>query len=47
MILAGVVMVAYNIDVMFFRNIGINTTNVTGVVASIIFIIALIVTKKN
>ena len=47
LILAGIVMVAYNIDIMFFQEIGINTTSVIGVVASVIFIIALFVTRKK
>lgn len=47
LILAGIVMITYNIDIMFFQNVGINTVNVIGVVSSVIFIIALIVTRKK
>ena len=47
LILAGIVMIAYNVDIMFFQEIGINTTSIIGVVASVIFIIALFVTRKK
>ena len=47
LILAGIVMIAYNVDIMFFQEIGINTTSIIGVVASVVFIAALIVTKKK
>ena len=47
LILAGIVMIAYNIDIMFFQEIGVNTTSIIGVVASVVFIAALIVTKKK
>jgi len=47
LILAGVVMIAYNVDIMFFQGIGINTTNIIGVIASLIFIIALFVSRRK
>jgi len=47
LILAGIVMITYNIDIIFFQEIGINTTSVIGVVASVIFIIALFVTRRK
>ena len=47
LILAGIVMIAYNVDIMFFQETGIKTTSVIGVVASIIFIVALYLSRKK
>ncbi len=47
LILAGIVMIAYNIDIMFFREIGVNTTSIIGIVASTVFILALIFSRKK
>lgn len=47
LILAGIVMIAYNVDVMFYREVGVNTISVVGIVSSLVFVIALIFTRKK
>jgi hypothetical protein len=47
LILSGIVMMVYNIDLMYFKGLGINTANTIGVVASLIFVISLIATRKK
>lgn len=47
LILAGIVMITYNLDIMFFQETGINTTSVIGVIASVIFIIALYLSRNK
>ena len=47
LILAGIVMITYNVDIMFFQEIGVNTTSIIGVIASVIFIGALFYTRKK
>ena len=47
LILAGIVMVAYNLDMMFIQGIGVNNTNTIGVIASVVFIFALFFTRKK
>jgi len=47
LILAGIVMISYNVDIMLSQETGINITSIIGIVASIIFIIALFLTRKK
>jgi|LGVF01.1.fsa_nt_gb hypothetical protein len=47
LILAGIVMIAYNIGNINFSDLGLSYTAIVGVVASIVFIISLIVYRKK
>ena len=47
LILAGVVMIVYNVDIMYFKGVGLNYASVIGLISSLIFIIALVVTRKK
>lgn len=47
LILAGILLVAFNVDNIDFDNISASTMSVVGVVSSVVLIILLIVTRKK